>query len=170
MLMKLIKPFLLPHTLIFLGMLISFILLMRNKPKATKVILLITMASYYLLSIEPVAYLLVSNLQKSSVHLNLDTEKNVEAIVILAGGVNKMGGVSPFHELGGSSRKRLWHGIELYKDLGEVIPIIYSGGSGDPFDPTPVALNSPKDTPPPWVYPAKCSGQNLTREIPTRAE
>jgi uncharacterized SAM-binding protein YcdF (DUF218 family) len=138
-LLKLIKPFLLPPTLIAIGMAASFLLLFRKKQKLGKTLLLLTLVIYYLLSIEPVAYLLAKSIEgKIDIEkFEVETE-NVEAIVVLAGGIDKKGGHRSYHELSGASWRRLWHGIELYKEFKGKIPILYSGGSGDPFDPVSV--------------------------------
>lgn len=138
-LLKLIKPFLLPPTLIALGMATSFLLLFRKKQKLGKTLLLLTLVIYYLLSIELVAYLLARSLESNMdiVKFEVETE-NIKAIVVLAGGVEKKGEYRPYHELSGVSWRRLWHGIELYKRFNSKIPILYSGGSGDPFDPVSV--------------------------------
>ncbi|MBI5025650.1 MAG: YdcF family protein [Nitrospirae bacterium] len=138
-LLKLIKPFLLPPTLIAIGMATSFLLLLRKRQRLGKAFLLLTLATYYLLSIEPVAYLLAKNLENKMAIGKMEEETaNVEAIVVLAGGIDKKGGHRPYHELSGISWRRLWHGIELYKEFKGKIPILYSGGSGDPFDPVSV--------------------------------
>lgn len=101
--------------------------------------MLLTLVIYYLLSIEPVAYLLAKNLENKMAIGKMEEETaNIEAIVVLAGGIDKKGGHRPYHELSGASWRRLWHGIELYKEFKDKIPILYSGGSGDPFDPVSV--------------------------------
>lgn len=121
--LKIIKPFFLPPTLIAIGMLVGTICLWRKKYKFAKVIFIITLAVYYLLSIEPTAYFLNQGLEGS---VNTAQEHNqAKMIVVLAGGATE-------NELAGVSWRRLNRGIELYDQLK--IPILYSGGSGDPFD------------------------------------
>ncbi len=136
---KLIKPFLLPPTLIAVGMLTSLLLLVRKKQGSGKTLLLLTLVTYYLLSIEPFAYLLVSSLEDkvNTAKFGVESE-NAEVIVVLAGGAGKKGKRQPFPELSGTSWKRLWHGIELFKEFNGGIPMLYSGGSGNPFDPVSV--------------------------------
>lgn len=96
-----------------------------------------TLIAYYLLSIHPVAYMLASSLEKTIPPATIDSTviKDADAIVILAGGAQKKTGYRPFAELGGISWRRLWRGIELFQLAGSEVPILYSGGSGDPFDP-----------------------------------
>lgn len=136
---KIIKPFLLPSTIIAIGMAISFILFFYKKQRLGKSLLLLTLITYYLLSIEPVSYLLARSLERNMSIGNYNVETNdLGAIVVLAGGAEKKGGYRSYHELSGASWRRLWHGIELFKKLKGKRPIFYSGGSGDPFDPTTV--------------------------------
>lgn len=132
-----IQPFLLPPTLIFVGMAVSYFLISR-KHKLGKILLLFTLTFYYLLSIEPVAYLIANSLVSTTYAKNIEAEvENVEAIVVLAGGVSKWGGATTYI-LGTSSLRRLKHGIKLHEEFKDKIPMLYSGGSGDPFDPVSV--------------------------------
>lgn len=145
-LLKLIKPFLLPPTLIAIGMLTSLFLFLLKKQRLGKTILLLTLLSYYSLSIEPVAFFLASSLASKGGIVSLQKgADNIEAIVILAGGASKKGGHRLYHELSGVSWRRLWHGIELYKEFKGELPILYSGGSGDPFDPVSVEAELAKN-------------------------
>ncbi len=135
--LKLIKPFFLPPTAILIGMAVSLYLLFRKKWKWGRIILAVTLAGYYLLSTGPVAFLLVKSLESAvpATPLPIPGDPGPEAIVVLAGGAVKKGSASPRPELQGPSWNRLWHGIELYREYGGRLPIIYSGGSGNPFDP-----------------------------------
>lgn len=144
---KLIKPFFLPPTLIALGILVSIIFLWRGRQRWAQRLLIIIFVFYYALSIQPVSNLLVWSLEKDFIRgdLNLVDAKDMGAIVILAGGASKKDDRIPFAELSGASWKRLWRGIELYKKFDGQIPIIYSGGSGDPFDPISEEAELSKD-------------------------
>lgn len=139
--LKLIKPFLLPPTAIFIGLLAVFYLLVAKKWKWARIILVVVLIGYYLLSTDPVAYLLVRSLERMVLRIVSveaapgDAGKSEpEVIVILAGGVGRKGRNRPRHELQGPSWRRLWHGIEIYRECGGRVPILYSGGSGNPFD------------------------------------
>jgi len=57
------------------------------------------------------------------------------SVLVLAGGAVRPGSHRPRSELGGDSWKRLWHGLELYWRFEGRLPLLYAGGSGDPFDP-----------------------------------
>ena len=139
--LKLIKPFLLPPTAIFIGLLAVFYLLVVKKWRWARIILAVVLIGYYFLSTGPVAYLLVRSLEgtvgrvvRAEAIPGDAGESEPEAIVILAGGVSRKGRNRPRHELQGPSWRRLWHGIEIYRKRGGKIPILYSGGSGNPFD------------------------------------
>jgi uncharacterized SAM-binding protein YcdF (DUF218 family) len=150
---KLIKPFSLPPTQIAIGIILVLFLLSLRRIKWSKVILTIVLIYYYSLATEPVADLLSRGLEGRLSHMVLsveDMDDNVEAVVILSGGTLKGGGLRPEEELNGESLKRLWYGARLgvrIKGLGikgggnfqrpkikNQIPIIFSGGTGNPFD------------------------------------
>lgn len=129
--LKIIKPFFLPPTLIALAMVVSLVCLIRKKYKWGKIFLLVALGMYYVLSIDPVSYLLEKSLATQEAAETALSD--AEIIVVLAGGAeeNREG----FSALSGASQQRLLHGIELYRALNGKIPILYSGGSGDPFNP-----------------------------------
>jgi uncharacterized SAM-binding protein YcdF (DUF218 family) len=139
MFLRLLKPFFLPPTLIAIGMAISLFLFIRGRQRLGKVILAVVLGVYYLLSIGPVSYFLAKGLESKFANVTSEAKmENVEAIVVLSGGARKKGGCRPFNELSGSSWRRFWHGIKLHKEFKGQIPILYSGGSGNPFDPVSV--------------------------------
>src|SRR3989338_8074110 len=135
--LEIIKPFILPPALIALGMAMALLYLYRKRVRIAKNLLLITFVIYYLLSIKPTAFILTSSLVRAtfSPPITLDTFKDnlPEVIVILAGGVNPKDETRPLSELSGASWRRLWHGLEVYRQLDGKAPILYSGDSGDPF-------------------------------------
>ena len=135
-LLKMLKPFFLPPALVLLGLAASLFLAARKKWRWTVRILAVTLLGYYLLSIEPVAYLLVRSLEDTVDPSRLGEGEPI-AILILAGGYHRAGGARPFAELAGPSWRRLWRGIEIYREMDGKIPILYAGGSGDPFDSSP---------------------------------
>ena len=134
--LKLIKPFFLPPTLVLLGMGLALFLLFRKRWRWGKIILGAILVIYYLLSTGPVNYLLIRSLETATPGF-LGTDSGggePEAIVILAGGAWRSGPLRPRDELAGPSWRRLWRGIELYQEMEGQIPILYSGGSGNIFD------------------------------------
>jgi uncharacterized SAM-binding protein YcdF (DUF218 family) len=133
--LKLLKPFFLPPVLVLAGMAAALILAVRKKRKWTVRVLLATLLGYYFLSIEPVAYLLVRSLERAVPEVSGREEP--KAILVLSGGYKQEGGDRPFPELGGPSWRRFWRGIEIYRERGGKIPILYAGGSGAPFAPGP---------------------------------
>ncbi len=138
-LLKLIIPFLLPPTQVAAGLLIALWLLLRKKTRAGAAVLSITLLFYYLFSTVPAAYLLARSLERAIPSGRWwSSASPPEAIVVLAGSAKKAGPSRPRRELGGASWKRLWHGVELYRNYGGSVPLIYSGGSGNLFDSEPV--------------------------------
>jgi uncharacterized SAM-binding protein YcdF (DUF218 family) len=127
----LLKIFFLPFTLISIGMVTCIYLLFRRKYRAGRLLLIIVFLIYYLLSINPIAGMLsLSLMHKDEVNESGLNMEKAEAIVVLSGGVFKKGGYRPFHELSGNSWRRLWHGIEVYRELEGQVPIFYVGGAG----------------------------------------
>ena len=141
--LKLIKPFFLPPILILLGMVFCLWLLLRKRWRWGTIILTATLGIYYLLSTGPVNYLLVRSLETATpIFLGTDDSgAKPEAIVILAGGAWRSGPTRPRDELSGPSWRRLWRGLELYRERDGKIPILYSGGNGELFDRTPIEAN-----------------------------
>ncbi|MDO8581276.1 MAG: YdcF family protein [bacterium] len=113
----------------------GFFFYRRNK-KYGRWIIVASLIMLYALSTEIVARSLVTSLERrvSSVATDM-IPADVSAIVVLAGGADKKDAYHPFAELGGVSWRRLWQGIVLYRVLNGRIPLLYSGGSGNPFDP-----------------------------------
>jgi len=138
--LKLIKPFFLPPTLILLGMVLCLVLLFRKRWRWGKIFLSAVLIAYYLLSTGPVNYLLVRSLEMTTPGFpaKVSAGGEPEAIVILAGGAWRSGPLRPRDELSGPSWRRFWRGLEVYREEGGKIPIIYSGGTGDIFDQVPI--------------------------------
>lgn len=138
---KLIKALILPPALITLGMVFALFCLYRQRIRMAKYALVATAVFYYLLSIEPTAFVLTRSLMRGAfsaappaIFFETLKENPPEAIVVLAGGVNKKDKTRPFAELSGASWRRLWRGLEVYRQLDSKVPILYSGDSGDPFE------------------------------------
>lgn len=134
-LLKLVKPFLLPPTLIAAAFAIGIVLVWRNRKRSGLRILLGTLIVYLLLTLDPIANGLVWTLERRyATPPSLDAHRDAAAIVILAGGATEADSRRDIGELSGSSWRRLWGGIVAYRALDGTIPILYSGGSGDPFN------------------------------------
>lgn len=156
--LKLIKPLLLPSGLIVLALAAVLYLLIRKKLKSGIVIVAAVLGFFYLLSTEPANYFLVRSLERTIAAMvtPADLERgrilndpasdyfdpvrysDVDAIVILAGGAASAGPFRPFPELKFGSWNRFWHGLEIYWKLEGSVRIVYSGGSGDLFQPKPI--------------------------------
>jgi uncharacterized SAM-binding protein YcdF (DUF218 family) len=127
------------QTVIAIGFAVCLFLLLRGKQKSGKILLAIILSTYYLLSIESTAYFLSKSLETEIENKVIDKKNGeIEAIVVLSNFAQEKGGYRPYDELSGTAWRRLWHGIELYNKFGGQIPIIYSGHSGNPFDPISV--------------------------------
>jgi uncharacterized SAM-binding protein YcdF (DUF218 family) len=138
--LKLIEPFLLPPALIALGLLAVLVLLLARRFKAGGTILAAVLLFFYLLSTDLGMRPLVRSLMRllpdpEAAFSDPEKPDGAEAVVVLAGGAYRRGSHRPRSELGGDSWKRLWHGLELYRRFGGKLPLLYAGGSGDPFDP-----------------------------------
>ncbi|MBI4449749.1 YdcF family protein [Candidatus Uhrbacteria bacterium] len=133
--LKLLRPFLLPPTLLAAAFAIGCVLVWRNRKRSGLRILLGALVVYVLLSLDPIANGLAWTLERSYVMPpSLDAHRDAAAIVILAGGAAEADERRDVGELSGASWRRLWRGISVYHALGGSVPIIYSGGSGDPFN------------------------------------
>ena len=135
-LIKLISPFLLPPTQIFVGIILILLLVSYRKFKWAKIILVGLLIFYYGLSTAPMSDMIARSLE-SKVSQDVQSMDgmidDVEAIVILSGGAHKAGGLRPHDELTKESLKRIYHGVKVYRELRSHIPIIFTGGSGNPF-------------------------------------
>ena len=133
---KLIKPFFLPPMLFVFCMGLSLLFWYCKKERLGKGLLILTFLSFYLFSIEPVAYFLQKTLVKrTNALVSISETAPVEAIIILSGGAKFDNQKQQAVELSGASWQRLWHGIELYWQHHGQVPILYSGDSGNPFVP-----------------------------------
>lgn len=133
---KLAAAFVSPPLLIFLGLSGAVILLWRQRLLWGRYLLVLTLIFYYLLAIPPVAYVLTVALEEDFTPVNLaGALENTSVIVVLAGGANGPTKGHSFAELSGASWRRWWRGIELYRQFEGRLPLLYSGGSGDPFHP-----------------------------------
>lgn len=125
-----------PIAAVFIGSLVGLLLIRRHRRRTGIALLSIAIGSLYLLSTEPIAFLLTSSLERRyAAPRTLEEVGRVDAIVVLGGGANAARGYQPFPELGGASWRRLWRALEVWQALGRGVPIIYTGGSGDPFEP-----------------------------------
>jgi len=85
----------------------------------------------YLLSISPVSDFLLKPLEKSAAHDDAKHE-NIDAIVVLGGGVRDLSWLGLESQPSEMSLVRLVAGVKLYKELH--IPLVIIGGNGNPFE------------------------------------
>ena len=133
--LKLLKPFLLPPTLLAAAFAIGCLLVWRSRKRLGLGFLMSALAAYTLLSLDPVANGLAWTLERNyRTPISFDDHRDAAAIVILAGGATEPNAHHAMGELSGASWRRLWRGVSAYRSLDGAVPIIYSGGSGDPFN------------------------------------
>ncbi len=133
--LKLVEPLLMPVPLFFFGLLAGILLLWRGKRRAGLGLTALAAIFLYLFSIDPVACLLARGLDGRYLHAAVPAAAGLDAIVVLAGGAHRGGGILPPAELASATWPRFWRGVELYRELSGKVPIVYSGGSGKLFEP-----------------------------------
>lgn len=132
---KVLKAFILPPSLLWVGFVVGVVLLYGKRARMGRIVILCMVVTYYLLSIGPTAYVLSYGLERQTFYAAREYEGAPRAIVILGGGASKEEGVRSIEELSEASWRRLWRGVEVYRAYNGHVPIMYAGGSGDPFDP-----------------------------------
>ncbi|HEB09767.1 MAG TPA: YdcF family protein [Spirochaetales bacterium] len=124
---KLIDHLFLPPGIFILLLIFSLILLQFRKIKLLRITIILTAATLYLLSIEPVKDALIMPLEDRYPALQANSDIEADYIVILGGGTI---GASPEEGGRGSlspdALKRLYYGAYLHKQYN--LPIIVTGG------------------------------------------
>lgn len=94
---------------------------------------------YYLLATDPISNSLLYLLESDNINIvEALYSDEIESIIVLAGGVHKNKGSRNSYQMGNVSQERLKCGIEMFHKLNGKIPLLYSGGSGDPFFPVSI--------------------------------
>jgi len=133
-LLKLVEQLLMPVSLALLGLGVALVC-GRRRPRLLRRLAVAVFAGLYLLSISPMAYLLVQSLTGLIPPVGRIDPARVEAIVILAAGARRRGALADYDELSGPGWARFWRGLKLYRSWDGAVPVIYSGGSGRVFMP-----------------------------------
>lgn len=137
---KLIKPFFLPPGVFLALMFAGLVFLAAKRHKTGRLILTVTFIGFALISTDVVSTLLAGSLVSDDYgNKSADGLYGAEAIVILHGGMWEKDGARPFDELNGQSLHRLLRGIDIYHELSGSVPVIYVGGTGNPFKPVSTA-------------------------------
>lgn len=129
--MKVLMQLLLPPSGILILIVAGFLLL-RSHRIAGRLFIACGFLLLYLLSIGPVADALIRPLEASYPPLKEEPVR-AKTIVVLGGGVNDLSWIGLASEPAEASRARLIAGIKLHRSLH--LPLIFSGGSGDPRNP-----------------------------------
>ncbi len=125
----LLEFLLLPPGLVGTALLIWCVLVfVRRGPTGERALALTVFCLYWAVSTLPLANLAVASLETRIVRAATVTHSQaVEAIVVLAGSASSSSAFGPA-ELNRASWRRLWRGVELYNDLDNRVPMIFSGG------------------------------------------
>jgi uncharacterized SAM-binding protein YcdF (DUF218 family) len=139
---KLAKVFIYPLTWILALLAFALVWSRPSHLRRARICLVLALALAYALSIAPVSHALVRSLERmyppdpGRAHAG---DTSYEAVVVLAGGVERKGGLRPRDTLAPASLHRLLCGRELML-RGLARTLVLSGGNADPFqDATPEA-------------------------------
>lgn len=115
------------------GLVISMVQFRRPRPgKSGLGLIAIGISALYLLSINPVANLLVYSLESKYRPVPAEDVRDLDAIVILGGGYLPSGEFRAQAEATGSTYSRLFNGVEIFKRSGSKA-LVVSGASPRPF-------------------------------------
>jgi len=138
LLKKCISMFLMPLPLGVFFIALALVLLYRNKTKAAKFMLALSILWLFFFSYPPVANRLLYSIESNNPTLH-NAPKNVKYIYVLGGGHHTDESLPITSQVVEASVVRLNEGIRLYHQLHEEASIIVSGYSGF-FDPTSHAV------------------------------
>jgi len=124
---KVLQILLLPHTLLFLLFVLSFILVVR-KNRWGKRLLLVGICLFYLLSIRPVSDMLQRGLERRYPPLSF-LPAEIDDVVVLAGGTRNPGtDLAVANRLAPATLARLVEGIRLFRGKSEGFLVLSGGG------------------------------------------
>lgn len=128
LLSRFLEPFVMPAGLVGIGLVFcSILLLKRSRDKVATIAVGSVCALYYLMATELTANLMLRTLEdRVQADDSAVAAEGVRAIVVLSGTLSV--GPSGRPELNGPSWRRLWRGVEIYRSLGEKVPLVFSGG------------------------------------------
>ncbi|MCE5325259.1 MAG: YdcF family protein [Planctomycetaceae bacterium] len=121
---KLIKSLVLPLSVILIAMIVGLVLTRRanaekrRRFRAGRILLIAAAALLYLLSIPPVADLLVRPLESGYPRSDAAALQGVQAVVVLTGGAGQANALRPEAAPGGVSLARIIHGVEVFRASG----------------------------------------------------
>ena len=130
---SILQVFIRPTFLIFLILLIGAILILRFHKKVGKIMLIAGLVLFYLLGISPIADLLAYPLETTYQPIDRIPDRQVEVIVVLAGGQNYAPGRPATSDVSGASAMRMMEAVRLHNLFQDKPKIFVSGGSGNPF-------------------------------------
>jgi uncharacterized SAM-binding protein YcdF (DUF218 family) len=126
------KHIMLPPACILLILIVGFGLSFWRFRRLGQVVLGLGILSLYLLSIAPIADLLVTPLESQYQPLSPKQVPRTGTVVLLSGGASATKGLPPTSRLTRSSTRRVLEAVRLY-GLMDRPTIVISGGSGNPL-------------------------------------
>jgi uncharacterized SAM-binding protein YcdF (DUF218 family) len=119
---------LLPHSFLFLLLVLSIVLILCKKQRLGKRLLLLSVILFYLCSIKPVSHGLIGGLERRFPPLRT-LPAGVQRIVILGGGIRNPKADLPVNEkLDSTSMNRLLEGLRLFRQIPEGHLVVSGGG------------------------------------------
>jgi uncharacterized SAM-binding protein YcdF (DUF218 family) len=142
---RIVSGLLQPYTLLVLSLLVSMLILWRSTPQRTRRlrVAVLLVGLLYLISMPLVSYLAMWSLEWPYPPLQ-GFPKDIDAVVILTGGLNVHDAAGRDVELCDDTALRTIHGAELYRRAGR-LPIVISGGKVDPRTPGPTLARAAGD-------------------------
>lgn len=132
---KLVKVAVFPLTWILLLLAAALVASWRGRWRLLRVCLILALVLTYGLSLPPVARTLARTLEHryaEPARVDRSASAPFDAVVVLAGGVARRGGLRPRDELTAASLKRVICGRRLMAQ-GLAPVLVFSGGNADPF-------------------------------------
>ena len=141
---RLAQLFLRAELWIFFCLLAAGVLALGRRFLPSRRFLLLGIALFYAVSITPTAKALIGPLESRYPPFPTGRGQTYDAIVVLAGGIQRQPPVDTYTILGTQSLDRLICGINLLKEAAAPL-LVLTGGVSDHFRPTPAEASLMKD-------------------------
>ena len=141
---RLSQLFLQVEVWIFLCLLAAGVLALGRRFLPSRRFLLLGVTLFYAVSIAPTAKALIGPLESRYPPFLPDREQTYEAIVVLAGAIQRQPPADSYTILGTESLDRLICGINLLKEAAAPL-LVLTGGGSDPLRPTPAEASVMQD-------------------------
>ncbi len=141
---KVLKLFVLPPGVFLVGLGVVLVLWWRSRATLARRVLILNLIFLWVLSTGAGAFLLSQGLERVGASAPAALTGKEEAIVVLAGGASKKQEEDPLLILSTASARRLLWALKLYEHSSARLPIVYTGGSSDPYDPETIEAATAK--------------------------